>query len=278
MKKLLSLVLAVIMLLSIMPIAYAQRATYSPEIEEYIEDFIKACTYFRNIYETPEQQTEVRNILREAIGENTEIFPTYENLTNINDNGLLDELTVFHECLKKGIDEIEKKIADDEIAIVLDVYEACKCALYADTYYSDKDWKEIGDRAENFKSDKYIKAYNEAEIGVDIIAPMLGGFGDGPSTTTMTQAEFDAALAMVKAFYDLMFACLDGNHPYGEYISDNNATEEADGTKTATCDFCGATDTITDEGTKLPKEKASLLEMIFDLIKDFLNIIFFIFK
>ena len=35
--KILSLILAVIMLLSIMPVAYAQRATYSPEIEEYIQ-------------------------------------------------------------------------------------------------------------------------------------------------------------------------------------------------------------------------------------------------
>ncbi len=41
------------------------------------------------------------------------------------------------------------------------------------------------------------------------------------------------------------------DHSLGEYVSDNNATCEADGTKTASCVYgCGLTDTITDEGTK----------------------------
>lgn len=38
-------------------------------------------------------------------------------------------------------------------------------------------------------------------------------------------------------------------HSFTNYISDNNATCTADGTKTAKCDRCNATDTITDEGT-----------------------------
>ena len=42
-------------------------------------------------------------------------------------------------------------------------------------------------------------------------------------------------------------------HSWGEYVSDNNATYTADGTKTATCTRtdCGATDNVTDVGTKL---------------------------
>lgn len=42
------------------------------------------------------------------------------------------------------------------------------------------------------------------------------------------------------------------NHTFTNYVSDNNASCTADGTKTATCDVChDATDTITDMGTKL---------------------------
>ena len=41
-------------------------------------------------------------------------------------------------------------------------------------------------------------------------------------------------------------------HSFTNYISNNDATTEADGTKTAKCDRCDATDTIVDEGTKLP--------------------------
>ncbi len=41
-------------------------------------------------------------------------------------------------------------------------------------------------------------------------------------------------------------------HNFGEYSSNNDATLDADGTKTATCQKgCGATDTVVDEGTKL---------------------------
>ena len=42
-------------------------------------------------------------------------------------------------------------------------------------------------------------------------------------------------------------------HEFTDYISDNNATYDNDGTKTATCnrDNCSATDTVIDDGTKL---------------------------
>lgn len=41
------------------------------------------------------------------------------------------------------------------------------------------------------------------------------------------------------------------SHEFGEYASDNNATCTADGTKTAKCKYCSATDTIAEEGTAL---------------------------
>lgn len=42
-------------------------------------------------------------------------------------------------------------------------------------------------------------------------------------------------------------------HSFTNYISDGNATVEADGTKTAHCDRgCGATDTVVDAGSRLP--------------------------
>ena len=41
-------------------------------------------------------------------------------------------------------------------------------------------------------------------------------------------------------------------HSFTYYVSDGNATCTADGTKTASCDRCSATDTITDFGSMLP--------------------------
>lgn len=289
MKKTLALILSVIMVLSIMPMAYAQRATYSPEIEEYIEDYLKVYTYVRNIYATPEQKIEVQSMIREAVDGKTEISPTYDNLTNIEADGRSEELTAFHEILKKAINEIEKKIAAGEIVIVLDTYEYWKLFMFLEgSYYSEEDMEILINRAENFNSDKYNKALIEAVEGNNEIESVTSGMGQGAMSTTMTQAEFDASVAKIKPLCDSIVACLDGNHPYGEYISNNDATEEADGTKTATCEFCGATDTITDEGTKFVKddepkeepeeEKVSFFEMIFALIKEFFAKIFSIFK
>lgn len=43
-------------------------------------------------------------------------------------------------------------------------------------------------------------------------------------------------------------------HEFSDYVSDNNATVENDGTKTAVCNRgCGATDTVADVGSKLPE-------------------------
>jgi len=40
-------------------------------------------------------------------------------------------------------------------------------------------------------------------------------------------------------------------HSFGDYVSNNDATTEADGTKTRTCSVCGYEDTVTDEGSKI---------------------------
>lgn len=43
-------------------------------------------------------------------------------------------------------------------------------------------------------------------------------------------------------------------HRWGEYVSNNDATYDSDGTKTATCSVCGETNTVVDEGSQLKKE------------------------
>ena len=40
-------------------------------------------------------------------------------------------------------------------------------------------------------------------------------------------------------------------HSFGEYVSNNDATTEADGTKTRECSVCGYKDTVIDEGSKI---------------------------
>lgn len=47
-------------------------------------------------------------------------------------------------------------------------------------------------------------------------------------------------------------------HSFTNYVSDNNATYESDGTKTAKCDRCDETDTLPDPGSKLVKPAESV--------------------
>lgn len=46
-------------------------------------------------------------------------------------------------------------------------------------------------------------------------------------------------------------------HKFEDYVSDDNATTQKDGTKTAKCEWCDATDTVTDAGTKLKMQDSS---------------------
>lgn len=48
------------------------------------------------------------------------------------------------------------------------------------------------------------------------------------------------------------------SHKYGEYVYNNDATQEKDGTKSRTCAVCGKVDTKTAEGTKIPFDPYSL--------------------
>ncbi|MBQ6117685.1 MAG: hypothetical protein IJK98_00495, partial [Clostridia bacterium] len=51
------------------------------------------------------------------------------------------------------------------------------------------------------------------------------------------------------------------DHVFTNYVSDNNATCTADGTKPAKCDLCGeAEDTVTDEGSKLDHTPSSAVK------------------
>ncbi len=282
MKKTLALILTVIMVLSIMPMAFAKRAVYSPEIEEYIDNFARVTSILTyNLYEPREQHIEVYEMMSEVVDNLNLADIGYDTLINIEADGRLDEIIALNESLDKAFAEIDKKIADGEMVCVVDSHELSKMMYYIAFHYSSEACEDLKHRTIQFNSEKYINISTEVEIASEQLEKIQ-------QERTATQADFDAAMEKIKPFYESVIACLDGNHPYGEYVSNNDATEEADGTKTATCEYCGATDTITDEGTKLEKEeepkeepeeeKVSFFEMIFALIKEFFEKIFSIFK
>ncbi len=74
------------------------------------------------------------------------------------------------------------------------------------------------------------------------------GYIDDVNSEQITITMPDTAVNVMATYKDKPHS-----HAFGEYVSDNNATTEADGTKTRTCTECGGTETVTDVGSKLPK-------------------------
>ncbi len=79
---------------------------------------------------------------------------------------------------------------------------------------------------------------------------LSGTLAVGESEITVT---YDLKSTLTTTFTVVVSEGYVHEHEFTDYVSDNNATCQEDGTKTAECDldFCQATDTITDEGSML---------------------------
>ncbi len=278
MKKILSLALSLIMLLSVMPVAYAAEKTVK---EAYIDECLKFCVYMSNVYEP----RSFGNYVLELLG--TDVYDLSRGVIEENE----DELPGDTIKLKDMNSEIEEKLAKGEAVIVTDSSDLIKpIVLINALFYND----DIDDFFQNVLSDELYKEMKESESQAFKVLENGG-----------TQAEFDVA---VEKFYNIQMATikhLNGSHNYeayenmgdgthkaecwlcekteisahtfSVYVSNNDATEEADGTKTATCDFCDATDTVIDEGSKLGKT-GSFFDMIITFFKSLIDKILSLFK
>ena len=249
MKKVLSIALALVMILSVIPVAYAT--------EKSVKDiFIEECIRYNVLMNNYQMNGDTPHHMGFHLSDSEFLNPIRANDVEV----MLDWIDFF----KSESSRIEEKIASEEIIILIDTndfmeyYVKTMMAACIDIATLDR-FNEI--------CDMHPEIVNECDTVVESKIPR-----------SKTQAEFDAYAKIWIDGCDLMLKHTYGEHDFIEYISDNNATEDADGTKTATCEFCGATDTITDEGTKLPKEEASLYEIIFDLIKGLFAFILSVFN
>ncbi len=253
MKKILALVLSVIMLLSVMPVVYAAEASVK---DTFIEEYAKFGAYIEyNAYAQEDinisgLEVSVNEILK-AGKENDE-----------------EKLLVYTEMLKEKNSIIEKDITDGKLTVVIDAYYAVIifCKLY---FYNDFSFDINGRPLYIFE--RNTELFEDAEAAHQDAFDVRNNRG--------TQEEYDAVMKKCVDACSLALDHLYGNHDFIEYISNNDATEEADGTKTAICELCGATDTVVDEGSKLVKEEESLsfFARLIALIKAFFEKIFAIF-
>ena len=304
MKKILALVLSIIMLLSVMPVAYATPAEYPPaveEFEEYLKNHFKFYSYFAlnsYYYEDEFYDADFCNLSRfleneECVKDFGSAFfkaleewesygyekyyhnyiaptdslvdePMYDKL---NDDGFIESLRLYNKTFKPLIDMADELIISGKLVWSIDFTECLKLFLSPYYYYSLHDIENL-----------YKPGYPNTQLYDETVYEIKDYLKNTPKNEH-NQIEFDAIWVKAIPMLDMAINCLDGNHIYSEYISNNDATEEADGTKTATCEFCGTTHTVTDEGSKLVKEEESLsfFARLIALIKEFFAKIFSIF-
>ncbi len=269
-KKFLSMLLAVIMLLSVMPFGFSAEAKLSVEGQELVSAYVKMMSYQHNRYKQGDnilisQINEITDIQSKACNEVIDRYgwdvETYDYLNDSTNAQAIAESTKIYKTAIKDIEDFLKK---QEITIVIDVYEYTMIAQYEKLYSKEEivtAEKAVEKNAELFEEASYF--YSEA-------SKLLDEFN--------TQEEFDVYWKQGMPIWEMFYNCLDGNHPYGEYISNGDATEKADGTITATCEFCGATDTVIDEGSKLVKEPASFFEIFIEFFRNLIAKILAIFS
>lgn len=239
-KKILSMLLAVIMLLSVMPFSFSAEAKLSYEAQEHIDAFAKMLSYERNLYDFGGWLGHLDLPVQNPFGDIRIRYPDYVITSNyLEDSANAEAVSEGTKMYKAAIKETEDYLKKIKIPVVIDTYEFYKYSVKLKAFYDNNDFVSFVENNKNAE-----KIY-EAISFIDEADALY------TYENIKTQVEFDACWKRACPVLDLVFNCFDGNHLYGEYISNNDATEEADGTKTATCEFCGATDTVIDEGSKI---------------------------
>ena len=241
------------MLLSVMPVAFAAEKSVK---DTFIEEYIKSLAYHENVYEhDAEHGPDTINVGDEVVLE----------LLKTNDE---EKMLEYIERMKESNSRVEEDIAKGNLIVVIDVYDFAEAFVNILVAYSDPARAEIYDGI----AERNPAWSEEGENAFGIMYELRENGG--------TQAEFDVYEEIVVNAIDLCIKHMYGEHDFVEYISNNDATEEADGTKTATCEFCGATDTVVDEGSKLVSDdncscnchKNGLMGIIWKILKFFYKI------
>ena len=287
MKKVLSIVLALILLLSVTPVVSAADVS---QREAYIAEAKKSFVYTSSAYGSVDVFNEIFEAYSKVVSE--EDFDITKEWIDENE----ERLPVVTAKLKAVSSDIEAKIASKEITVVIDATDFLENYCNAFAYYDFEDVENLVENADEKLLDKARDSYDAA---FEIIEK------GNTEPESVSQAQFDEIAVDFIAFYKAIEYCLaekhnctvwtaaeNGKHSsvcdfcgdlcveehlYGEYVSNNDATEEADGTKTAVCEKCGEESTVTDEGSQLVKEPATFIEKLIEFIKNLFAKIFAIF-
>ncbi len=101
-------------------------------------------------------------------------------------------------------------------------------------------------RSDISSDSKYEPFCKDSYVGFKAVLP-LSDISNGEHTISITLR----SESVIESAHEGIFTVINSHdHVYNDYVPNNDATYLYDGTKTAKCDLCNSTDTLTDKGTK----------------------------
>ena len=169
-----------------------------------------------------------------SIGENA--FSDCANLTSVT---IPNSVTSIGESAFSGCERLTSVTIGNGVTSI-GAWAFIRCNKLKDVYYkgTQNQWKTISIGANNTDLDKATKHYHTHNyVSSLVVKPTCteGGYTELVCECGKTTTESTSALG----------------HSFTNYIADNNATCEADGTKTAKCDRCKETNSLPELGSKL---------------------------
>ena len=231
MKKFLSIILAILMVVTLVPMAFA--AECDGEHGRSIQTCIgKLCLTCRTFYGEKDANAHYWSW----------------GYCNYCAEKLPDDFECSHERSRDGICGYCAYIDEDSEKSLIELYYETGIldAFYNRTFFYeiiygaskvDEVYKSINEEYANLRKTRGDRFYELASNG---------------ATVGESKAGIEALWAEDNELADMPKNCLDGVHNVDEYTSNGDATCIANGTKTGDCIFCSATDiTVEDEGTML---------------------------
>ena len=284
MKKILAIVLSALMLMSIMPVAFAADEECKHRFDNFLgerpnvrDDGYCYCSL------CGVKSADFSGVVEAFVRGTAILFSVYDADAGLERDylqGVLrritDELYFFEEdnyftiayATEEEQDEIDfrvnnaKKVLDDfkneNYAVV---YDATELATKYMSVYFQVQWYTGGERA--FFGD-YLNVVRAAMNDYEnIVYSVESGLIEADYEVCAKEA------TKVMNCFDRQISCLEGNHTFGEY------TENADGSKTANCTCCVATDTIEAEKKDImdivSTDLVELIKMLIAIVKSFVE-------
>lgn len=231
-KKILSLILAIIMIVSTMPMAFAYNFDYDAYMEEYLDFMV----YSSNVY-TAEGLTPDDMQLALMIAYGTafnEVSATYPEIVEaFGFPEKLDEMPEAADAMTAALANtnatIEENIANGTFVVIIDTRKAI--SSYYKVAMTHKE-EELDAFVEKIPAELTAKAKASAEACDELLS------NAALDPASYTQDDYDAAAADMITYYTQLSACIDNDyHLYDVAVKDNNETH------TKTCIFCTATET-----------------------------------